>query len=144
TWANAPGNSTGPTYTTTQEETTWYRCQVTCDVAGTATSTPLEVEALPVAECYCVPAGGQNNTDEILNFTLANLNNTSATLEATDGYMDYTSTVAPAQLIAGVAYVASLTTGGGSGNHGAAIWIDYDDSGTFEATEKVIQHANII
>lgn len=144
TWANAPGSSTGPTYTTTQDVTSWYRCQVTCDVAGTAASTPHEVTALTAAECFCIPTGAQNNTDEILNFTLANLNNSSATLEATDGYMDYTTTVAPAQLTAGVAYVASLTTGSGSGNHGAAIWIDYDDSGTFEATEKVVQHNNTI
>src|SRR5690606_25249172 len=83
---------------------------------------------------YCIPTGGHNNTDEILNFTLANLNHTSAPSEGTDGYMDYTGTVAPANLEAGTAYVASLTSNAGSGSHGAAVWIDYNDNMVFDAS----------
>lgn len=137
TWVNATGASTSATYSTTQTTQTWYRVQVTCAGNGTGTSTPLQVGVTPVNGCYCIPTGSANNTDEILNFTLADLNNTSAPSEGTAGYMDYTGTVAPAHLVAGDSYVASLISNTGSGNHGAAIWIDYNDNGQFEASEKV-------
>ncbi len=137
TWVNASGASTSATYTTTQTTQTWYRVQVTCTGNGTGISTPLQVGITPVNGCYCIPTGSTNNTDEILNFTLADLNNTSAPSEGTNGYKDYTGTVAPAHLVAGSSYVASLISNTGSGNHGAAIWIDYNDNGQFEASEKV-------
>ncbi|MGE4347401.1 MAG: GEVED domain-containing protein [Flavobacteriaceae bacterium] len=93
---------------------------------------------------YCIPTGAANNSDEIMNFTLNNLNNDSAASEGTAGYMDYSGTVAPAQLPAGVAAIASLTSGSGGGNHGAAIWIDYDQNGTFDDSEKVAWIGNTI
>ena len=93
---------------------------------------------------YCIPTGAANNSDEIMNFTLNNLNNDSAASEGTAGYMDYSGTVAPAQLPAGVAAIASLTSGAGGGNHGAAIWIDYDQNGTFDDSEKVAWIGNTI
>lgn len=137
TWANAPGTSTASTYATTQSEDTWYRVQVTCDEHSTAISTPLLVTMNAPNECYCIPTGAANNADEIINFTLADLNNTSAPSEGIDGYSDYTGTVPAAQLLAGSTYAASITGGTGSGNHGAAIWIDYNDNGLFEAAERV-------
>lgn len=137
TWANAPGTSTGATYTTMQSVTTWYRCQVTCAGNGTATSTPVQIGMNPPNECYCIPTGSANNSDEILNFTISDLNNSSTPSEGTAGYMDYTGTVPAAHLNAGAPYVASLTSNSGSGNHGAAIWIDYDDNGIFEGSEMV-------
>lgn len=144
TWANAPGNSTEATYSTSQSADTWYRCQVTCDVAGTGTSTPLHVVTNPATECYCTPTGSANNSDEIRNFTLADLNNDSGPSEGTAGYADYTDSIPPVQLIIGTAYTASLTSGTGSGNHGAAIWIDLNDNGQFEPAEMVASIASSI
>ncbi len=135
-WADATG-STGETYATSQTATTWYRVAVTCVDGTTTNSAPLQVTMKTPMECMCIPTGAGNNSDEIRNFTLANLNNNSAASEGTNGYMDYTGTVAPAQLTVGDSYTASLTSGSGSGSHGAAIWIDYNDNGVFEATEKV-------
>ena len=93
---------------------------------------------------YCIPTGSANNADEIRNFTLSNLNNNSATSEGVSGYKDYSTTVAPAQLEAGSSYIASLTSGSGSGNHGAAIWIDYNNNLVFDADEKVAFIGNTI
>lgn len=93
---------------------------------------------------YCVPTGASNNTDEILNFTLNNLNNSSQASEGVNGYSDYSGTVAPAQVQAGVPTTASLTSGGGSGSHGAAIWIDYNQNGVFDTDEKVTFIGNTI
>ena len=143
TWSNAPGASTNATYSTSQSNTTWYRVQMTCAGHGTAASTPLEVGMnLPTA-CYCTPTGAANNSDEIRNFTLANINNNSAASEGTNGYMDYTGSVAAAQLLAGTSYTASLTSGAGSGSHEAALWIDYNDDGVFDAAELVATIASI-
>lgn len=144
TWVTATGSSTGFTYTAMQMEVTWYRCQVSCAGGGTAASTPLQVGLNPPNECYCIPTGAANNEHEIRNFTLGYLNNTSGPSVGTNGYMDYTGIVAPAQLTAGFSYGAALTSGAGSGSHGAAIWIDLNDNGLFEASEKVSSIGNTI
>jgi len=93
---------------------------------------------------YCIPTGAENNPDEILNFTLSNLNNNSVTSEGTAGYKNYAGTVDPAVLEIGEAYVASLTSGPGSGFHGAAIWIDYNNNLVFDANEQVSVIGNTI
>jgi hypothetical protein len=117
-----------------------YRLKVTCtNSAETAYSTEMSF-----TNSYCIPVGAANNTDEFLNFTLSNLNNTSASLEGVNGYSNYSSTVAAAQLSAGVPYVASLKGGVGTGTHGAAIWIDYDKNGIFENSERVAFIGNTI
>src|SRR5690606_1777437 len=98
TWVTATGSSTGFTYTAMQMEVTWYRCQVSCAGGGTAASTPVQVGLNPPNECYCTPTGAANNEHEIRNFTLGYLNNTCGPSVGTNGYMDYTRIVAPAQL----------------------------------------------
>ncbi|MGB3525731.1 MAG: GEVED domain-containing protein, partial [Flavobacteriales bacterium] len=134
-----------PTYTTSQSVATDYYCAVTCSTGpSTVNSGTLSVGMNAPSACYCTPTGAANNADEIRNFTLGTLNNNSAASEGTAGYMDYTGTVAAAQLIAGQPYTASLTSGTGSGNHGAAIWIDYNDNGVFEPTEMVADLASTI
>ncbi len=115
--------------------TTDYRLKVTCTTSNqTAYST---VASYTIQLVYCTPTGASNNSDEIRNFTLNNLDNDSAASEGIAGYSDYSNSVAPAEVYAGVPTEASLTSGTGSGNHGAAIWIDYNQNGTFEAIEKV-------
>src|SRR5690606_36970001 len=47
---------------------------------------------------YCIPTGSANNSDEIRNFKLSNLDNSSAASEGTNGYSDYTATVDAAEL----------------------------------------------
>lgn len=86
---------------------------------------------------YCIPTGSANNSDEIRNFKLSNLDNSSAASEGTNGYSDYTATVDAAELQASFSYVASLTSGSGSGSHGAAIWIDYNNDLVFDEDEMV-------
>ncbi|TDS58819.1 MBG domain-containing protein, partial [Myroides indicus] len=93
---------------------------------------------------YCIPTGAGNNGDEIRNFKLSNLNNNSNASEGTAGYKDYSGTVEPAILEIGEAYIASLTSGTGTGNHGAAIWIDYNNNLVFESNEKVSVIASTI
>ena len=146
TWQNIAG-ATSKTSVITAETgaigtVTNYRLAVTCTASAETTySTPT---AFTIALAYCVPTGGGNNADEFVNFTLNNLNNTSAPSEGVAGYSNYAGTVAPALLQLGVPYIATITGGTGSGTHGAAIWIDYNKNGTFETTEKVTFIGNTI
>lgn len=146
TWENIDG-ATALTSTITAQtgaigDSMEYRLAVTCTASGETTySTPA---TFTIALTYCTPIGGANNADEIRNFTLNNLNNNSAASEGVAGYKDYSGTVAPAQLEIGVPYIATVTGGTGSGSHGAAIWIDYNQNGTFEASEKVAFIGNTI
>ncbi|HLV53912.1 MAG TPA: CUB domain-containing protein, partial [Cryomorphaceae bacterium] len=120
-------------------EDTDFRFVVSCLMSGESdTSNVLQATInTNYLECYCIPTGAANNADEIVNFSLSNINNSSASGDGVNGYTDYTTTVPPAELIPGDSYVASLTSGIGGGSHGAAIWIDYNDNGAFEESEKV-------
>ena len=145
-WQNIAGATTLTSTITAQTgvigNSMEYRLAVTCTASGeTVYSIPA---TFTIALTYCTPTGGGNNADEIRNFTLNNLNNNSAASEGVAGYKDYSDTVAPAQLEIGVPYIATVTGGTGSGNHGAAIWIDYNKNGTFEASEKVAFIGNTI
>ena len=119
-----------------------YRLKVSC-VASNETAYSSEA-IYTISLVYCTPTGNGNNADEMVNFTLNNLNNTSAPSDGVAGYKDYSGIVAPAQLQLGVPYTASVKAGTGSGNHGAAIWIDYNGNGTFEDSEKVAFIGNTI
>lgn len=124
-------------------EETDYRYYVQCNEDTPDYSETIHVSLKPGYECYCTPSGSSNNSDEIINFSLDDFSNDSAPSEGTNGYSDYTD-LGPIQLIPGIEYSASLTSGSGSGNHGAAIWIDYNDDGIFSEDEKVAYIDNSI
>src|SRR5690554_4648372 len=124
---------------------TYYRLKVTCaNGAAFSTSNELFIELTTGVACTCIPTGSSNNSGEIRNFTIANLNNSSAPSEGTAGYSDYTTSVLPATIEIGVAYEPTLTSGTDGGNHGAAIWMDLNDNGIFEASELITSIANSI
>lgn len=124
------------------EENTDYRYVVTCENSDeTDLSEIIHGIVSPPTECYCLPEGSgpDNNTSEILNFSLSNLSHDTPPSEGLDkpGYSDYSQIAETAQLNPNVSYVASITTNTGSGNHSAAIWIDYNDDGIFDDSERV-------
>ncbi len=89
---------------------------------------------------YCVPYYG-NYSDCITNITLGSINNTTLGISP-NGYGDYTNL--STTLEAGVPVSLSLTSGAGTGNHRAAVWIDFDDDLVFESSEKVGAYPNTI
>lgn len=97
------------------------------DLHSSNSSTTVTVSATP-----CTPSFSYSS-DYITNFTLSNINNSTGF--SSGGYGDYThlSTI----LVAGSSTTASLTSSSGSGTHAAAIWIDFNNNGTFEASERV-------
>src|SRR5690625_5143535 len=120
-----------------------YRYAMTCNDEDSDYSDIISVSLNPATECYCIPTGTTNNPDEIINFSLNDFSNDSEPSEGTNGYSDY-SDLGPITLTPGVGYIASITVGSGTGSHGAAIWIDYNDDGIFSEDEKDAYIPNII
>ncbi|MBR5984288.1 MAG: InlB B-repeat-containing protein, partial [Bacteroidales bacterium] len=80
----------------------------------------------------CTPSFS-SGTDYIANFSLGSINNTTGFTDG--GYANYTGM--STDLERGAAVSASLTSSSGSGTHAAAVWIDFNDNGLFDASERV-------
>lgn len=154
TWTNI---GTGlNTFTTSQTAASWYQCIVVCAATGLNTiSTPILVNLNSFVNCYCTPAYTLPVTNEdIINVTVGALNNSSlcAALgtgpgSLAGGYANYTSgTGAPATpiLSMGTSVPFSILVGYcGTGvfTNGVAIWIDLNQNGVFETTERLYASA---
>ncbi|MBS1764673.1 MAG: hypothetical protein JSS90_06895, partial [Bacteroidetes bacterium] len=128
------GGATSATYNGTANTPTWYRCIVTCtNSSSTDTSVAAHISINPFYLCnYCSVTSNCTLNDVITNVTLSSLNNSSTC--STGGYGDYRSGLTIPTLNAGVSYPMSVTVGAG-GNEYVGVWIDYDHSGTFDASE---------
>jgi len=138
--------ATSSTYTATgQTVATYYRVLVGCQYAGTGstptTATAVQITQNPLTSCYCTPtysAGG--GTDNIVNVQLGTLSNPT-TGNAAPYYRDYsaqqtgsTATLQIPNLSRGSTANISLTFGS-DGTQYSAVWIDFNQNGTFDATE---------
>jgi hypothetical protein len=135
TWADIVG-ATNTTYTTNQTTATDYRLIVTCTAAAASTtSNVVAIGQNLFYTCYCIPTGG-NCTNEWVNGvtfnTLSNLN-TGCT---TGGYADYRGNVALTTSVnRGGTYPITLDDRINATNSQIGVWIDYNQSGTFDAAE---------
>jgi hypothetical protein len=138
---------TNATHATSQTSATYYQCIVTCTVSGLAdTTTALQVMMNPFMSCYCISNATNTGDEEILNVTVASLNN-SSTCATTGGpgsimgrYSNYTTLVAAPGLAktATIPFSIQIGTCGGNFTSGTAIFIDYNQNGSFaDAGERV-------
>ncbi len=119
-------------YTTSQTTAKDYRCRVTCSNGGAfAVSNVFPVSITTL--CYCVPPANGCGLGYIGNVTIGSINNNSTCNG--NGYSNYTGYVAPADLVVGSAVPVSVTPGGIAISQSAAVWIDYNRNGLFEASE---------
>ena len=141
-YVNAPGNSTSNFYTATQSAVTYYKCVVTCTNSGlTFSSNPVMVDLNDPLTCYCTPvyitgvaSGDLISNIEITNTTLSNntgTNTSGPSYTHFSGLPNYTAT-----LQAGSNYNVNVTVGT-YGSQNVAVWIDYNDDGVFDTTERV-------
>jgi hypothetical protein len=143
TWTAITG-ATNPSYTfNNQTVATDYRATITCaNGGGSDISSTVAVAQSPFYVCYCGPATGVNlnlttNWNYLTNVTLANttLNNTSTT-SATNYSLYYpTTTSTTTTLVQGVTYTINTSHYYTGAPYNSFLWIDYDGSGTFDATE---------
>ncbi|MBH2023772.1 MAG: hypothetical protein I8H78_05145, partial [Flavobacteriales bacterium] len=100
---------------------------------------------LTVNLVYCTPTGSLNCSlqDYIANVTLSTLNNT--TLCNGGGYTNFPKTGSQTTtVVKSFTYPFSLTVGSGSGNHGAGVWIDFNQNGIFSDAGEFFLVSNAI
>lgn len=141
-WTNISGATTASYSNSGQFSATYYRCVVTCTNSSQSTnSSSVLVNQTALASCYCVPTTACAS-DRITDFQLNSLtNNTGAACSTSPaGYTLYASTPAnqTTTLAQGASYTATISTVNTANTNGTgvAIWIDYNDNGVFETSER--------
>lgn len=67
-------NANSTIYPTTQSQSTYYRCKITCS-GITSYTLPIYVSHSPIALCYCTSSATNNSFADIGNVTISSLNN---------------------------------------------------------------------
>ncbi|WP_271423591.1 GEVED domain-containing protein [Aequorivita sinensis] len=80
---------------------------------------------------YCIPVLDCTDNDMITNVTFQEIDNTTTC--SPDGYGDYTAM--SGTVAAGETYPISVSVGNGWANESVSVWIDFDNSETFEESE---------
>ncbi|MEI8204693.1 MAG: GEVED domain-containing protein, partial [Bacteroidota bacterium] len=144
TWTNIQ-NATNNTLTTSQTVATYYRCALTCPTnQSTGYSNPVHINMNAPTSCYCTPpvstdgcsymwVSNVSTSKGLSNFT----NNSSCTPAS---YSDFSATK-----IASNMQLSSTTMSFTSTYNPLmfAVWIDYNDNGVFESTERMIFNENL-
>ncbi len=128
--------ATNNTLATSETATTYFHCVITCTGgSSSATSSDILVTLNPVlSQCYCIPVTSCSFPDIITNVTYGTINRTSVCDAPTGGWSLYT-TPNPSFNI-GSTDPISVSTGGDV--EGVAVWIDFNQSGTFDPSELVL------
>jgi|GEM_PF-1935591 len=93
-----------------------------------------EDEGIPIDEDeYCQPFLDCTSGDMITNVTFQEIDNDSECSESEGGYGNYTDQIA--NVVAGETYPISVTVGDGWEVESVSVWIDFDQSGTFDEDE---------
>lgn len=136
-WTNISG-ATGSTATVPVSDSTYFRSILTC--SGLSDTSNGVLVATDFMLCYCSPihTGLFGDTDcsfdYTSNVTFGTINNDSDCGGTSPyNYSDYTAL--STQVIKGVTYPISITTDGDT--EGIGVWIDFDHSGTYDASEFV-------
>jgi hypothetical protein len=137
TFTNLGTAQTTPGYTgATQTAATDYRVIITCAGSGISTTSGIvSVGQNTFVNCYCTPTGGNCANEWIRGVTLNTLANTG-TACTTGGYVDYTANAAfTTTLTPNASYALTVDVRVNAASSQAGVWIDYNHSGTFEASE---------
>ncbi|HBG71709.1 MAG: hypothetical protein A2W93_06640 [Bacteroidetes bacterium GWF2_43_63] len=152
-WTNIAG-ATSSTLTTSATANTWYQLVTTCANGGGTNNTNVVSYTVvgDICSCGAYPAIYASSTvdEDISNVTVGTLNNSSTLGAVAPGagsiafrYSNYTGSVAAPdiqQLATTNFSISSLTTGT-SYSHGFQIYIDYNQNGVFETTERCYSSA---
>ncbi len=142
-WTNFTGATTNPATVNIPTDAT-IRALVTCDASGYVdSSASIDVAFSDV--CFCTPTylssptiytyGGWLDIVHIDGYSGSTLNDAGPAAVPNNGYEDRTDQVISFQQ--GEAYSGNLQYGASSYNVESQIWIDFNDDGTFDASEAV-------
>ncbi len=129
-WTDISG-ATNSSYATTLSDTTWFRCQVSCQYGGSVSySTPTEVAY------YCPPCMPTHTNGcgllSVSNLDLGTISNASGC--GVNSYSDFTSMSTNASEGQVVNFTATLA----SYNQHISVWLDIDGDGTFYGANEFI------
>jgi hypothetical protein len=139
------------TYNTTVAADTYFACVLTCTAsAASDTSVAVQVLSTPFYQCYCntVNAGGAGSLMDNVAFAFGGAsiwnNNTSTTQPTASPY--YSAFTTGPAVIQGMEYGVGVTVQAPSLYTGAivSVWIDYNQSGSYEPTEWTQVGTNIL
>ena len=82
---------------------------------------------------YCIPVDDCSDGDLMLNVEFAGIANPSNC--SPNGYGDYTASVAPAEVEIGGVHTIAVEVGSGWSVETVGLWIDFDNSETFDPSE---------
>ena len=131
---------------------TYFRSIVTCN-GNSGTSNPVLVTINPFSNCYCASNATSTADEEISNVTIGSLNQSSGcgTLapgpgSILSGYSNYKGFATVPDLPQGgaVPISATMTSCGGSYTNRTRAWIDFNQNGTFDAAELVLDGAAVV
>jgi hypothetical protein len=132
--------ATNATYSTSISTPTYFYCSEDCS-GSSINSTAISLTLAPFNQCYCIPSylNGTSSGDlisdvEIIGTSLSN--NTGFVAGDTSftyftGQPNYTATLLPS-----ASYSLFVATGE-YGSQGYAAWIDYNDDGIFDISERI-------
>lgn len=136
-WTDITG-ATSLTYTTTQSTATHYQCVVTCATFGSASSNPIKLTMSPPLSCYCIPSGA-SSYNIILDFSTTggstNITNNGSGYSV-GGYGDFTGMTVTQVQNSLINFSATFSTAASS-IRSFEIFVDWNQSGSFEPTERV-------
>jgi GEVED domain/Secretion system C-terminal sorting domain len=140
-WNSIPG-ATIQVYIGSQNFDSWYRCNVSCNGGTSVSSSTIKVINKPVTQCnYCNTTLSGNCSTNYYIDSLAiggtTFNNAATGCAANAGfaYSKYpASGNTTASLARGNYYDLYVKT---AGSCNISVWLDYDQSGTFDSTEWI-------
>lgn len=135
-----PGATT-MTYTTSQTVASVYQLQIISCGGTPITTAPVVVPMSSYQDCYCTPTytTGTSSGDLISHVEIVGttLNNNTGFVAGTPSYVFYTGQPNyTANLLPSSNYIVNVSTGEW-GDEGVAAWIDYNDDGAFDITERI-------
>lgn len=145
-WTPITGATNG-SYSTLQSAPTYYRCEVVCSAGTASYSTPVFVGVNPFTQCYCNVTNGGGALMNEVSFSTGSTpfwsNNTAATPPPSPYYTLFTT---GPSLIQGASYSMGVTAQSPTGYSGeiVSVWIDYNQNGSYEATEWTQVGTNIL
>ena len=149
-WQSAPAGPTtftnlgaaqtsGPYSVTGITASTDYRVVVTCTASGASSTSSVVSVTYSYLNCYCTPlSGGANEYIKSVALPGTPGFTNASNANSTNGYGDYTATAGlTTTLTQGSTYTNGISIIGhlNSTNAQVGMWIDYDHSGTFDASE---------
>ena len=140
--------ATSASYTTSISSATWFRREITCSF-GPASQITADFSVTLGGPAYCANycTTGLYTTGTGVGDLISNVAIPTTTLANNTGFVPGTpshqfyppnppSNTQTATLQAGSSYSINVSTGEW-GQQGFAVWIDYNDNGTFEAPERI-------